>query len=144
VGKVETGSRVRGRIERVLAYSKVRGWRSSTENPVSGATISTLPARSKVAPTAIIALSIGAPFLISSPTSQRSVSHHRAPACRSGEARGACRDEIDFNGRLRTIPALRMKAKRPHRVPFTDSAIEVLGSAWERYDDRGGPSSDTT
>lgn len=47
-------------------------------------------------------------------------------ACRSGEARGAVWSEIDFDNRLWTIPATRMKAYRAHRVPLSDQAIELL------------------
>lgn len=47
-------------------------------------------------------------------------------ACRSGEVRMARWEEIDFDNRLWVIPAARMKAKREHRVPLTDSTIELL------------------
>lgn len=47
-------------------------------------------------------------------------------ACRSGEARGAVWAEIDANNAIWTIPATRMKAKLPHRVPLTPRAIEIL------------------
>jgi integrase len=47
-------------------------------------------------------------------------------ACRSGELRGMTWDEIDFDKAIWTIPAARMKAKMPHRVPLTDRALEIL------------------
>ncbi len=47
-------------------------------------------------------------------------------ACRSGEARLATWDEIDMDGRVWRIPAERMKAGVEHRVPLSDSVIEVL------------------
>lgn len=47
-------------------------------------------------------------------------------ASRSGEVRGATWNEIDFNRRLWTIPADRMKAVREHRVPLSDTAFKVL------------------
>jgi hypothetical protein len=34
--------------------------------------------------------------------------------------------EIDFGARLWTIPADRMKAGKPHRVPLSDAAMEIL------------------
>ena len=49
-------------------------------------------------------------------------------ACRSGEARGARWSEIDFEARVWSIPATRMKMKTPHRVPLSDRAIEILNN----------------
>jgi integrase len=49
-------------------------------------------------------------------------------AARSGEVRGATWDEIDFRNRVWTIPADRMKAGKPHRVPLSDQATAVLQS----------------
>lgn len=47
-------------------------------------------------------------------------------ACRSGEARGAVWAEVDMDNAIWTIPAARMKAKLPHRVPLTSRAIAIL------------------
>jgi integrase len=37
-------------------------------------------------------------------------------------------DEIDFDARIWTVPATRMKTKMAHRVPLSDRAIEVLAA----------------
>jgi integrase len=50
-------------------------------------------------------------------------------AARSGEARGADWNEIDLAAKVWTVPASRMKAKRPHRVPLSKRAIELLTEA---------------
>ena len=50
-------------------------------------------------------------------------------AARSGEVRLATWDEIDAAGRLWTISAMRMKAKREHRVPLSWRALEILDAA---------------
>ncbi len=47
-------------------------------------------------------------------------------AGRSAEVRLATRDEMDVAGRVWTISAERMKAKREHRVPLCGRAVEVL------------------
>jgi integrase len=47
-------------------------------------------------------------------------------ASRTGELIGAKRDEFDFAQKIWTIPAVRMKAARQHRVPLSDDAIELL------------------
>ena len=50
-------------------------------------------------------------------------------AARSGEVRGAQWAEIDTAGRVWTLSALRMKAKREHRVPLCGRAMEILDAA---------------
>ena len=50
-------------------------------------------------------------------------------AARSAEVRLATWDEMDTAGRAWTVPALRMKAKREHRVPLCGRALEVLDAA---------------
>ena len=58
-------------------------------------------------------------------------------AVRSGEARLARWEEIDFETATWTIPADRMKAGRLHRVPLSTRAIKVLIEAM-RYRERSG------
>lgn len=50
-------------------------------------------------------------------------------ATRSGEARGATWREIDFDAAVWTVPAERMKMKRPHRIPLSAEALAVLRTA---------------
>ena len=50
-------------------------------------------------------------------------------AARSAEVRLATWTEIDAADRVWTIPALRMKAKREHRVPLCGRALEILDAA---------------
>ena len=50
-------------------------------------------------------------------------------AARSAEVRLATWDEIDVAGRVWTISALQMKAKREHRVPLCRRALEILDAA---------------
>jgi integrase len=47
-------------------------------------------------------------------------------AARSGEVRGMDWLEIDLVAAIWTIPAERMKAKQPHRVPLSSRAIDIL------------------
>jgi integrase len=46
--------------------------------------------------------------------------------CRPGELRAAEWNEIDFASAVWTIPAARMKMRRPHRVPLSRQALTVL------------------
>lgn len=132
--KSETASRLRGRIESVLDWARVRGFREG-ENPARwrGHLDHLLPAKAKV----------------------RRVEHHAAlpyaempkfftiladqpgmsalalrfailTAARTGEVLGARWDEIDLEAGVWTIPATRMKAGREHRVPLSGPALEIL------------------
>jgi integrase len=47
-------------------------------------------------------------------------------AARTSEATAARWDEIDLNDKSWTVPAVRMKAGRVHRVPLSAAAIAVL------------------
>jgi integrase len=132
--KSETAARLRGRIERVLDWAKVSGYREG-ENPARwrGNLSHLLPQRSKV----------------------KRVTHHKAlpykdmpdfwdklvqrigtsaqalrfailTAARTGEVLGATWDEIDLVEKIWTVPAERMKAGNEHRAPLTPAAVAIL------------------
>jgi integrase len=46
--------------------------------------------------------------------------------CRSGEVRGMVWEEVDLEQKIWTIPADRMKASKPHRIPLTPRMLEIL------------------
>ena len=50
-------------------------------------------------------------------------------AARSGEARGARWEEVDMDSAVWEIPGERMKSGRPHRVPLSSGAVDVLRRA---------------
>ena len=47
-------------------------------------------------------------------------------AARSGEVLGALWSEIDLDKKVWTVPAIRMKAGREHRVPLSNRAVSIL------------------
>ncbi|HDR8934521.1 tyrosine-type recombinase/integrase [Burkholderia vietnamiensis] len=53
-------------------------------------------------------------------------------ATRSGEVRGAIWDEFDLHAGIWNIPAARMKAKEPHRVPLSKHALLLVKAIKER------------
>ena len=57
-------------------------------------------------------------------------------AARYGEVRGAVWDEMDTENHVWTIPALRMKMKRDHRVPLCDRAMEIIEAVRRLSDGR--------
>ena len=134
--KTETASRVRGRIESVLGWATTSGYRTG-ENPARWkghlenllATISK-SSRTKNFPS-LPWQRIGA-FMSAlrarEGISAQAVKFAILTACRSGEVRGARWSEFDTAGKLWTIPAERMKAKREHQVPLSDAALALLES----------------
>lgn len=136
--KPETASRVRGRIETVLDYAKVHGWRAG-ENPArwKGHLDKTLPAKAHVRRVrnhpalpweeihtfmpelreqdGVAALALEFAILT---------------AARSREVIGARRPEIDRAAKVWTVPVERMKGRKnkrqEHRVPLSDAALAVL------------------
>ena len=134
--KTETASRVRGRIESVLGWATTSGYRAG-ENPArwKGHLENLLATISKSSRTRNLPSlpwqRIGA-FMSAlrarEGVSARAVEFAILTACRSGEVRGARWAEFDTVGKLWTIPAERMKAKREHQVPLSDAALALLES----------------
>jgi integrase len=137
--KPVTASRVRGRIERVWDWCKVRGY-AQGENPARwrGHLDKVFPASRKV----------------------RKVRHHAAvtidavpgvyqrlqaddtiaalatrftilTAARAGMVTGARWPEIDRQAALWTVPAARMKSEKAHRVPLSREALAILDTMAE-------------
>lgn len=132
--KNETATRVRGRIESVLDWATVRGYRTG-ENP----------ARWKG----------HLDHLLAKPSKVKKVVHHPAlpyaempafmqflrgeggtvyyalqllilTATRTNELLHARWDEIDMASKVWVIPARRMKAEREHRIPLSKPAMDIL------------------
>lgn len=132
--KTETASRVRGRIESVLDWAAVRGYRKG-ENPARwrGHLQKALPARSKVQkvrhhsalPYAEVPRFV-THLKRSESVSARALEFLILTATRTGETVGARWSEIDLPNTLWTIPAERMKAGREHRVPLSPQAVGIL------------------
>lgn len=132
--KTETASRLRGRIESVLDWATVRGYRTG-DNParLKGHLDTLLPKRSRV----------------------QKVQHHRAlpyaeltdfmtalraeegaaaralellilTATRTSEVIGAQWSEIDLDRAVWTIPAQRMKMGKEHRIPLSNRALAII------------------
>ncbi|MCJ7995884.1 integrase arm-type DNA-binding domain-containing protein [Rhizobium cremeum] len=131
--KPETADRTRMRIAAVMDTAKARGLFKG-DNPAAwrGALENLLPARNKLSRGHHPALDYKAmPATMralreSSAVSARAVEFLCLTACRSGEVRGAVWSEIDLDGALWVIPAVRMKAGAEHRVPLTDRAVAIL------------------
>jgi integrase len=132
--KPETASRLRGRIEAVLDWATVRGYRKG-ENPARwrGHLDKLLPARNKIRkvehhpalPYGEIAEFIAA-LRRQEGIAARALEFLILTAARTGEVIGAQWDEVDLQDKVWVIPGTRMKAGREHRVPLSAAALGIL------------------
>jgi integrase len=132
--KPETASRLRGRIEAILDWAKVRGLRQG-ENPARwrGHLDHLLPARSKVRRVKHhAALSYAElPDFIAKLRAQEGVAARALEftiltAARTGDTIGAVWYEVNTSDKVWTVPADRMKAGKEHRVPLSSRALAIL------------------
>ena len=158
VEKTETATRVRQRIEAVIAWAQVRIYKMRSLNPAEwkGNLEHSLEKPSKIrkvthhpalpwkdVPAFMAALrereGLGA----------RALEFSILCAARSGEVRFATWDEFDLAEKLWSVPGDRMKSGLPHSVPLSDAAVRLVkalprfeGSDYVFTAARGGPLSD--
>jgi integrase len=133
--KTETANRVRGRIESVLDWATVRGYRAG-DNPArwKGYIENVLPSRSAIQKPihhAALAFDDLPEFMVAlrqrDGVAARALEFTILTAARTGEAIGATWKEIDLTEKVWTVPAGRIKGGREHRVPLSDRVREILG-----------------
>jgi integrase len=130
----ETGSRLRGRIERILARATVEGHRSGA-NPATwrGHLQEALPSRSEVQPVRhfraldyqlvpVLMAELGQIDTVAAASLRFLV----LTAARTNEVVGARWNEVDWDERTWTVPAARAKTKRDHIVPLSTGALAIL------------------
>jgi len=132
--KTETASRLRGRIESVLDWAAVRGYRGG-DNPARwrGHLDKLLPRPSLVARVkhhAALPYTEAGAFLQAlredPGVASRALEFTILTAARTNEVIQAEWSEFDLDLRTWVIPAERMKSKREHRVPLSDAAVSLL------------------
>ncbi len=131
--KAETASRVRGRIEHVLAAAAAKGLRSG-ENPARWRhhLDKLLAKRGKLTRGHHPAMPyVEVPAFVASAKEREAVAARALEfliltASRTGEVRGAEWDEIDLAAKVWTVPAVRMKGGRAHRVPLSNRAVALI------------------
>jgi len=134
--KTETASRLRERIERVLSWAAIYGYRE-VDNPArwNGHLQELLPRPSRIKDVrhypSIPYQEIGDFFrLLNAEKSivARALEFTILTACRTSEALYAKWQEIDFTKNVWRIPAERMKNGRRHRVPLSEATLEILNT----------------
>lgn len=146
--KTETAKRLRGRIESILDWAKVREYRQG-ENPARWrGHLENLLARPskliKVEHFAALPYTKVNAFLQSlegqAGMGAEALKLVIYTACRSREVLEATWDEIDLTDKIWTIPAERMKTGKEHRVPLTPPVLAILRDMkreQERFSDDG-------
>jgi integrase len=142
--KTETANRVRARMENILGWSAVHGYRSA-ENPAKwqGYLDEVYPSPEKIKKKSHhAALSVDALPAFMTDLKKRTGTAARAmeflilTASRTNEVIGDKRigkagitwQEIDFKAKVWTVPADRMKSGKAHKVPLTDAAMSLINS----------------
>jgi len=132
VAKNETASRLRGRIETILDYAKAMEYREGdnpaewkgTLEPILGK----VKRKSKSQPS--LPYSELGTFLCElrgrTGITPRALEFLILTATRSNEVLGATWEEFNLQSKIWTIPSERMKADKPHRVPLTETALNLL------------------
>jgi integrase len=131
----ETARRIRGRVEAVLAWATVRGYRSGP-NPAQWENHldKILPARAKQGKRHHEALpyaqvpAFRAALAALEGNAARALLFLLLTSSRTGEVLRATWTEIDLAGKVWTVPAARMKANKEHRVALSQPALDLLAS----------------
>jgi integrase len=133
--KTETASRLRGRIETVLSWAAAREFRPAGDNPArwKGHLEHLLARKSKIAPVehhaALPYRDVGtfmAELRDQKGIAARALEFLVLNWSRTSEVIGARWEEVNEPEKLWTIPAERMKANKPHKVPLCDRAMEII------------------
>ena len=136
--KRETARKVRQRISTIMDWAAAEGHR--TDNPCHAlkAALPKTGTRTQhrralpydAVSDAVICVRASAAY----PTTKLAFELLVLTATRSGEVRQARVEEFDMDSKVWTIPAGRTKTGRPHRVPLSDAALDVLLEARQYAD----------
>ena len=139
--KSETARRVRQRIGAIMKWAVATGYRS--DNPAGNSLSAVLPKQHGRRHFRALPYRSVAGALATIQASGAMVTTKLAfrflvlTAARSGKVRKATWAEIDLQRAIWTVPSERMKAGRPHRVPLSPAALDVLVQA-QRFQGRSG------
>jgi integrase len=132
--KTETASRLRGRIEAILDWARVRGYREG-ENPArwKGHLAKALPARTKIQPIRhFSALPFrDLPAFMAKLLAVESIGAKAFAFCilnvtRTSETLRAEKTEFNLAEKIWVIPPERMKAKKEHRIPLSEPSLVLF------------------
>jgi integrase len=134
VEKPDVAARLRTRLEAVFDYATAMSWRWGPNPAMWRGGLKPLLADGRKLHTVTHFAALPwqeAPRLMAAIADDQSMGARAMvflmlTVARSGEVRWTTWDEIDLQARLWSLPAGRMKAGRPHRVPLSDAACALL------------------
>jgi integrase len=134
--KAETARRVRGRIEVVLDWARVRGYRTG-ENParwrghlqilLGGGARKRVVRHHAALPFEEMPRFM-AELRTRDGTASRALEFAILTAARTSEVLGATKNEVDAATRTWAVPASRMKANKEHKVPLVARALAIAAA----------------
>ena len=140
--KRATATKLKSRIGGVMAWAIAQGYR--TDNPAGDAIAAALPrtgaqqTHHRALPHHLVGDAIAAIRNSDAwPATKLAFEYLVLTAARSGEVRGARWDEIDLDSQTWIVPGDRTKTGKPHRVPLSTRALEVLANATTIADESG-------
>ena len=141
--QTDTARRVRQRIRTVLGWAMAHGYveRNAADSSLDGAlpAIQTNGQHFKALPHKEVAAALQTVESTKAGASTKlGLRFLVLTAARSGEARGARWDEVDWDAKTWTVPGSRMKAGKAHRVPLSDAAVKILQQAKALADSSSG------
>ncbi|MEQ9696077.1 tyrosine-type recombinase/integrase [Shimia sp. SDUM112013] len=129
--KNETARRLSQRIKVVLDVAKSKGFRSG-ENPVTAIKDAQVLPKVKAKPKHHKAMqwqdvpAFYAQLTARNAMAAKALMFTCLTAGRTGEVLGMRWEEVDFENRIWTCPAARMKTDEEHRVPLTDEMLSII------------------
>jgi len=132
--KNETAGRIRGRIENILSWATVHGyrsgdnpaqWKGHLENLLAKPSKIKIVSHHKALPYAKLNAFINI-LRCNTSISARALEFLILNATRTSELTGAEWSEFDFNAAIWTIPAIRMKSGKEHRIPLSSRSTDIL------------------
>ena len=140
--KPETARRVRRRIGAIMKWAIAEGHRG--DNPAGEAIAAALPKNNgarrhhRALPPGEVSAALAKVRQSEAwPPAKLAFELLALTACRSGEVRLACWEEVDQEAAIWTVPGERTKTGREHRVPLSGRALEVLQEARELAEGSG-------
>lgn len=136
LNKPETARRVLQRVKAILDWAHAKGYRIAGLD--AAAVRKGLPKQQdETEHYAAIPFAQVPAFVASLRTADTAISVRLAfellilTACRTSEVLLAAPDEFDRDAKMWTIPAIRMKARKAHRVPLSARCVEIVEQSWK-------------
>jgi integrase len=135
----ESASRLRGRIEQIIAAGYVRAdidkgnparWRNHLDKLLPAPSDPTNFAAMPYKDVPVFIIRLRGPTVTA-----RALEFCILTSARSSEARCMTWDEVSFDDELWTVSANRMKTRKLHRIPLSDRALEILRLQYETHGD---------